>query len=73
MRGSERPQGAMWSYDTLEQRIPEDHPLRPIRQMVDRAPAEMSPEFDRLYSKTRRPSISLAVTRPSSWRSWRVG
>jgi transposase len=48
----------MWSYVTLEQRIPEDHPLRPIRRMVDRALSEMSPEFDRLYSHTGRPSIA---------------
>ena len=33
MRGDEKRQGAMWSYVPLEQRIPEDHPLRPIRQM----------------------------------------
>jgi len=48
----------MWSYITLEQRVPEDHPLRPIRQMVDRVLAEMSPEFDGLYSKVGRPSIA---------------
>ena len=58
MRGDEQPQGAMWSYIPLEQRIPEEHPLRPIRKMVDRALAEMSPEFDKLYSKTGRPSIA---------------
>jgi hypothetical protein len=44
----------MWSYIPLEQRIPEDHPLRPIRQMVDRVLREMSPEFDGLYSKVGR-------------------
>ena len=25
----------MWSYVPLEQRIPADHPLRPLRAMVD--------------------------------------
>jgi transposase len=58
MRGDERHQGAMFSYVTLEQRVPEDHPLRPIRQMVDRALGEMSGEFDGLYSTTGRPSIA---------------
>ena len=58
MRGDEKRQGAMWSYISLEQRIPEDHPLRPIRQMVDRVLAEMSPEFDGLYSAVGRPSIA---------------
>jgi transposase len=48
----------MFSYLTLEQRVPEDHPLRPIRRMVDRALAEMSPEFDELYSTKGRPSIA---------------
>jgi transposase len=58
MRGDEKTQGGMWSYVPLEQRIPEDHPLRPIRQMVDRVLREMSPEFDGLYSKVGRPSIA---------------
>lgn len=48
----------MFSYITLEQRIPEDHPLRPIREMTDRALAEMSPEFDQIYSAVGRPSIA---------------
>ena len=58
MRGDDRHQGAMFSYITLEERIPEDHPLRPIREMIDRALAEMSPEFDQLYSAVGRPSIA---------------
>jgi transposase len=58
MHGDEVPQGGMFSYLTLEQRVPQDHPLRPIRAMVDRALAEMSPEFDRMYSSVGRPSIA---------------
>jgi transposase len=58
VRGDEDHQGGMWSYVPLEQRIPEDHPLRPIRKMVDRVLQEMSPEFDGLYSKVGRPSIA---------------
>ncbi|MGB7963316.1 MAG: IS5 family transposase [Propionicimonas sp.] len=58
MRGDDRRQKAMFSYITPEQRVPADHPLRPIRQMVDRALAEMSPEFDKLYSGVGRPSIA---------------
>jgi transposase len=34
-----------------------DHPLRPIRQIVDEALAELSPEFETLYAKLGRPSI----------------
>src|SRR5258705_425665 len=51
------PQPHMWSYVPLEQRIPADHPLRPLRAMVDVALRELSPQFDQLYSKVGRPSI----------------
>jgi transposase len=47
----------MWSYVSQEQRIPADHPLRPIRQMVDEVLDRLSPRFDSLYSKVGRPSI----------------
>ena len=47
----------MFSYVRPEQRVPADHPLRPIRTMVDAALRELSPEFARLYPKTGRPSI----------------
>ena len=35
MRGDDIQQDAMFSYLSPEQRVPADHPLRPIRQMVD--------------------------------------
>lgn len=57
MRGDENPQVGAFSYITLEQRVPQDHPLRPIRAMVDRALVEMSSEFDGMYSAVGRPSI----------------
>src|SRR4030095_9810388 len=47
----------MWSYIPLEQRVPADHPLRPLRAMVDEVLGELSPQFDQLYSKVGRPSI----------------
>ena len=34
-----------------------DHPLRPIRTMVDKVLKELSPEFHKMYSKVGRPSI----------------
>ena len=58
MRGDDQGQGAMWSYVSAEERIPSDHPLRPIRRMADVALHELSPLFERLYSKTGRPSIA---------------
>jgi transposase len=40
-----------------EARLPERHPLRPIRVMVDQALAALDAEFEALYSHTGRPSI----------------
>ena len=57
MRGDDRGPDAMFSYIRPEQRVPADHPLRPIRNMVDAALRELSGEFARLYPKTGRPSI----------------
>jgi transposase len=57
MRGDDRRPDTIFSYIRPEQRVPADHPLRPIRDMVDRALREMSSEFARLYPKTGRPSI----------------
>lgn len=57
MRGDDREQGSMFSYRSLEDRIPADHPLRPLRAMVDAALEEMSPLFADLYARTGRPSI----------------
>jgi transposase len=57
MRGDDQHPDGMFSYRRPEERVPADHPLRPIRQMVDTALRELSPEFSRLYPKTGRPSI----------------
>ena len=58
MRGDDQTQHEMFSYGSLEERIPADHPLRPIRQMVDDALAALSPRFDELYGDSGRPSIA---------------
>ena len=47
----------MFSYLSPEQRVRKDHPLRPIRTMVDKVLKELSPEFNKMYSKVGRPSI----------------
>jgi transposase len=57
MRGDHRKPGSMFSYVSPEQRIPKEHPLRVIRVLVDDVLGDMSPEFDRLYVTTGRPSI----------------
>jgi transposase len=48
----------MFSYITLERRVPADHPLRGIRRMTDRALERMSGELGKLYAVTGRPSIA---------------
>jgi len=58
MRGADQKQEAMFSYVSPEKRVPSEHPLRPIREMVDRVLKEMSPRFARLYAKVGRPSIA---------------
>src|SRR5260370_31771332 len=57
MRGDDHQQAGMWSYLAPEQRVPLDHPLRPIRAMVDAILVELSPAFAKLYSPVGRPSI----------------
>jgi len=58
MRGDDNQQDGMFSYVSPEKRVPADHPLRPLRKMVDEILKEMSPKFAELYSKVGRPSIA---------------
>jgi transposase len=58
MRGDDNRQTAIFSYVTLEQRIPADHPARRIRAMTDRGLERMDAAFDALYSEMGRPSIA---------------
>jgi transposase len=48
----------MFSYVTMEQRIPADHPIRAIREMVDEALRRMDATFSTMYAKRGRPSIA---------------
>ena len=57
MRGEDQRSEGFFSYVRLESRIPSDHPLRAIRELVDAALGELSRSFDRLYSRDGRPSI----------------
>jgi transposase len=58
MRGADYQQSGMFSYISAERRVPEDHPLRTIRAMVDAALCNMGPQFDAMYAKVGRPSIA---------------
>jgi len=57
MRGADEQPGSMFSYVSLEARVPADHPLRAIRRITDRALERLSPRFGTLYINFGRPSI----------------
>jgi len=57
MRGDDIHQDSMFSYLSPEARVPKDHPLRPVRRMVNRALRELSRDFQAMYSTEGRPSI----------------
>lgn len=57
MRGNNNSTESMFVFLSPESFIPQNHPLRPIRKMVDQALAELHFEFETMYSHTGRPSI----------------
>lgn len=57
MRGSSDGQIAIFSYVSLEDRIPRNHPIRKVKQILDKALAEMDELFDSLYASKGRASI----------------
>jgi transposase len=48
----------MFSYVSLEQRVPADHPMRGVRKLTDRVLQSLSGELDKLYADSGRPSIA---------------
>src|SRR6266404_2758522 len=57
MRGTDQQQSHAFSYISPEQRVRKNHPLRPIRTMVDEILKQLSPQFNKMYAKVGRPSI----------------
>ena len=58
MRGRFRDQGKLFSYLSPESRVPAEHPLRRVRQLVRDVLTELSPNFGQLYARDGRPSIA---------------
>ena len=58
MRGTDQMQEAMFSYSTLEDFVPADHPLRKVRGLVDEALKRLNGLFNALYADTGRASIA---------------
>ncbi len=57
MRGADIRSGELFSYVDLEKRVPDKHPLRKIRQLVNDVLAGLDGEFAKLYSALGRESI----------------
>jgi transposase len=57
MRGKPEPSPALFSFISTEDRIPERHPIRRIRDLAGRALDRLNPTFSTLYSTEGRPSI----------------
>jgi transposase len=57
MRGDANQQAIMLTAITPDAKVPQDHPIRAIKPIVDRALLELSPVFTAMYAKVGRPSI----------------
>ena len=58
MRGHDLIQNSLFSFRTLEERIPQEHPLRQIRALFGVALKGIDPVLEGLYSEFGRPSIA---------------
>ena len=57
MRGHTSRQQPMFLMINMEERVPQDHPLRPIKRRADAILAGMRRDFDAAYSRLGRPGI----------------
>ena len=57
MRGRRERSGSLFSYMSIEERIPASHPLRRIRKLADQAFDRLNPMFYELYAVEGRPSV----------------
>ena len=57
MRGHRERSGSLFSYVSIEERIPASHPLRRIRKLANQALDRLNPTFCELYATEGRPSV----------------
>jgi transposase len=57
IRSPDIHQGKLFCYVSLESRISKNHPLRPIKGMVNTCLRPLNAEFSKMYSPIGRPSI----------------
>jgi transposase len=58
MRGDDCQDDGLFSYISLEQRVPQGHPLRRLRALVDPVLQALSARFTQMYARVGRPSIA---------------
>ncbi len=58
MRGLQDKQTTMWACISIEERIPNEHPLRKIKKLADQQLGKLSAVFNQMYSQVGRPSIA---------------
>ncbi len=57
MRGADQNQDGIFSYLSPAARVPKDHPLRPVKKMVNQGLSELWHDFEAMYAREGRPSI----------------
>lgn len=57
MRGTFQDQGGLFSYISLEERVPDKHPLRKVRELVRAVLNDLNKDFAAMYADEGRPSI----------------
>ena len=57
MRGTKAPQSSMLCLISSESRVPDRHPLRAVKKLVDAVLKDLAPVFEGMYAKIGRPSI----------------
>lgn len=57
MRGADVQQSGLFSYVSVEERVPANHPLRGVRALLDEALQSMHRDFERVYAEGGRASI----------------
>jgi transposase len=58
MRVQQERSASLFSYVSIEERIPASHPLRRIRKLADQALDRLNPTFCQLYTTEGRPSVA---------------
>lgn len=58
MRGADRMQDTLFAVSSLESIVPQDHPLRPVRDILNVALVRMDRVFDAMYAKSGRDSVA---------------